>query len=173
MLHLKPQQWVQLQRPKHTHTHTHTHLCPAHLIRETLCMPASLMAGVCLPPLAQASAKGQSNAMLSKHSQPSHWEKLTPANRLQADVEDLAATNLISASRCQRLLAKAADAGVSELRGAKRPKTNFKNAARNLKNKKLKKTFWPDVYVFRALYGTADKPKQSQKTLQCGCPWSC
>ena len=53
---------------------------------------------------------------------------------------------MISASRCQRLLGKAVDAGVEELRGTKRH-SSFKNAARQFK-KKLKKTFWPDVYVF-------------------------
>ena len=53
---------------------------------------------------------------------------------------------MISASRCQRLLGKAVDAGVEELRGTTRH-CSFKNAARQFK-KKLKKTFWPDVYVF-------------------------
>ena len=84
--------------------------------------------------------------MLSKHAEPSHWKNLTPANAFRADVEDLGAANLISASRCQRLLGKAVDAGVEELRGTKRH-SSFKNAARQFK-KKLKKTFWPDVYVF-------------------------
>ena len=55
--------------------------------------------------------------MLSKHAEPSHWKHLTPANAFRADVEDLGAANLISASRCQRLLGKAVDVGVEELGG--------------------------------------------------------
>ena len=34
--------------------------------------------------------------MLSKHAEPSHWKRLTPANALHVDVEDLGAANLIS-----------------------------------------------------------------------------
>ena len=49
--------------------------------------------------------------MLSKHGQPGHWKKLTAEQKLKEDVEDLFASNQISASRCIPLLNNAADAG--------------------------------------------------------------
>ena len=86
-------------------------------------------------------------AMLSKNSLPSHWDRLAPTEAFQTDVEDLFAANQVSAGRCQRLLEKAVKAGVPGMQGCKRP-VSFKNAARNLKRRKMATTFWPDVYTF-------------------------
>ena len=83
--------------------------------------------------------------MLSKHGQPGHWKKLTAEQKLKEDVEDLFASNQISASRCIQLLNNAADAGAR----VEKRKYNFKNAARNLKRRKLKTSFWPAPYVFK------------------------
>ena len=88
-------------------------------------------------------------AMLSKHSLPYDAQRLTAEHRLRADIEDLASANLISANRCQRLLQQAAEAGLSELRSRK-PTPSSKNAATAFKRRKLTKSFWPDVYVFKA-----------------------
>ncbi len=85
--------------------------------------------------------------MLSKPGRTHDETKLTPARVLERDVDDLVGENLISASRGQRLLAKAVGAGVKELSRSSNP--SLKNAARAFKKRKLKHTFWPNVYVFK------------------------
>ena len=61
-------------------------------------------------------------------------------------MEDLYASNLISANRCRLLLGKAHDAGAKVKKHLW--KGSSKNAARGLTRKKLKRTLWPDKYWF-------------------------
>lgn len=87
--------------------------------------------------------------MLSKNTLPYDPTRLTAAHRLERNIEDLGAANLISASRLQSLITDASAAGVKRLNKRKNA-PSFKNAARAWKTQKLKNSFWPDVYIFQA-----------------------
>ena len=72
---------------------------------------------------------------MSKHALPYDATSLTAAHRLERNIEDLGAANLISASRLQTLVQDAVGAGVKRLNKRKNA-PSFKNAARAWKTKK-------------------------------------
>ena len=86
------------------------------------------------------------------------------AQRLKAftlDVEDLYAENSISAAVAVTLLAKGTQAGVAANPSfaSRSTKKNFlKNAARTMRNRKLKGSQWPDLYWFSNLQLFEKKP---------------
>ena len=52
--------------------------------------------------------------MLSKNKRPEHWESLTREARFRSNVEDLYASNLVSADRVNNILGDAGNAGVKQ-----------------------------------------------------------
>ena len=104
--------------------------------------------------------------MLSKFGKPYDADKMAPAKRLAQSVDDLVSQNLISANLGENIIDNIVDAGpdAADVRrysshpipgqtfNARRAsKISFaKNAARNFKNRRLKQTFWPKPYIFKA-----------------------
>ena len=86
--------------------------------------------------------------MLSKHGKPWDEKVLGNAYALGREIEDLVHNNQVSATQGQGLINRCVDVGVDELRSRKR-QSSTKNAARNWKKMRLKRTFWPDIYEFK------------------------
>ena len=102
--------------------------------------------------------------MLSKHGKTYDEEKLTNTDRLAANIDSLFSENLISANRCNNLKKQAEDAGVQGLVGKRKP-GSFKNAARNLKRRKLRQSFWPGLYEFEGPVWSRKKNKAVTENL--------
>jgi len=82
---------------------------------------------------------------------PASSSSAAPEDAFTLDVEDLYAENSISAAVAVSLLAKGSQAGVAanlSLASRSTKKNFLKNAARTMRNKKLKGTQWPDLYWF-------------------------
>ena len=86
--------------------------------------------------------------MFSKHKLPPAKDCTSPGKVFQDDVEDLYASNLISASRVQNILQKGAAAGANVKKSALKESKGQKNAARTVTRRKLKRTLWPEHYTF-------------------------
>ena len=89
--------------------------------------------------------------MFQRGQQPASSSSTAPEEAFTLDVEDLYAENSISAAVAISLLAKGTKAGVAANPGLafRSTKKNFlKNAARTMRNRKLKGSQWPDLYWF-------------------------
>ena len=86
--------------------------------------------------------------MLSKHGRQWYDPQQTPTERLQANIDALASSNLISAARTESLLEDAQAAGVQGLKRCV-GSTLTRNTARSWKRRKLKHSFWPEHYYFQ------------------------
>jgi hypothetical protein len=102
--------------------------------------------------------------MWSKHAKPYDPRRLTAPERVARDVEELFAANLASASFCQSHVNNMAAAGVPQL-GKRVRSLDFKNAARNWKKSRLKKTFWPEHYEFEAPVWSRNQQEIVEETL--------
>lgn len=88
--------------------------------------------------------------MLGKHQRGYDAAKAPPPKRLRGNVQDLMASGLISATRAQELLRDGAAAGSADCASAVRPGASGKNAARDLRRQALRRSCWPQDYVFQA-----------------------
>ena len=89
--------------------------------------------------------------MFQRGQRPASSSSTAPEDAFTLDVEDLYAENSISAAVAVSLLAKGSQAGVAanlSLASRSTTKNFLKNAARTLRNQKLKGTQWPDLYWF-------------------------
>ena len=89
--------------------------------------------------------------MFQRGQRPASSSSTAPEEAFTLDVEDLYAENSISAAVAISLLAKGTKAGVAANPGLafRSTKKNFlKNAARTMRNRKLKGSQWPDLYWF-------------------------
>lgn len=89
--------------------------------------------------------------MFQRGQRPASSSSTAPEEAFTLDVEDLYAENSISAAVAVTLLAKGTQAGVAANPSfaSRSTKKNFlKNAARTMRNRKLKGSQWPDLYWF-------------------------
>ena len=91
--------------------------------------------------------------MFQRGHQPASSSHAPPELEFMEDVEDLYADNFISAQRCQKVLDKAAKAGIKNIvTGPKKAgvvrSSLGKNLARDITRRKLKGSKWPDKYWF-------------------------
>ena len=91
--------------------------------------------------------------MFQRGQQPASSSHAPPELDFMEDIEDLYADNFISAQRCQKVLDKAAKAGIKNI--VTEPKkagvvrsSMGKNLARDITRRKLKGSKWPDKYWF-------------------------
>ena len=92
--------------------------------------------------------------MFQRGQRPASSSSTAPEEAFTLDVEDLYAENSISAAVAVTLLAKGTQAGVAANPSfaSRSTKKNFlKNAARTMRNRKLKGSQWPDLYWFSNL----------------------
>ena len=89
--------------------------------------------------------------MFQRGQRPASSSSTAPEEAFTLDVEDLYAENSISAAVAVTLLAKGTQAGVAanpSLASRSTKKNFLKNAARTMRNRKLKGSQWPDLYWF-------------------------
>ena len=101
--------------------------------------------------------------MFQRGQRPASSSSTAPEEAFTLDVEDLYAENSISAAVAVTLLAKGTQAGVAANPSfaSRSTKKNFlKNAARTMRNRKLKGSQWPDLYWFSNL-------QLFEKTISC------
>jgi len=107
--------------------------------------------------------------MFHRGQQPASSSNAPPELDFMEDVEDLYADNFISAQRCQKVLEKAAKAGIKNI--VKRVKPGFvrkslrKNLARDITRRKLRGSKWPDYYWFDCRVWDRKQDKEVRKSI--------
>jgi len=107
--------------------------------------------------------------MFQRGQQPASSSNAPPELDFMEDVEDLYADNFISAQRCQKVLEKAARAGIKNIVKQVKPglvrKSLGKNLARDITRRKLRSTKWPDYYWFDCRVWDRKQDKEVRKPI--------